>query len=219
MRQGPSTTVKGAPPAQPLNKPRPPPPQPYYTSYRRGGAYSQLVHSRSPNRATAPTAPTPPARKAPESSFNENSPAGIAVSALLMAANAMDFSKPKDDGADGPPQTKDSETGSNEKDAETRRETVPNTPEEAKRSGEEGMTTGAKIDPQKTVEVSPDDRFNRKRNLDSVVTESPMKGSPNLQLIKKKARPLPSSKKLERNVSADDADDVQTETLELPNVR
>lgn len=209
MRQGASIAGKAAPP--PVNKLRPPPPQPYYTSYRRGGAYSQLVHSRSPARAAVPT----PAGKAPESSFNENSPAGIAVNALLMAANAMDFgSKPKDEG-DGP--SVDPASAPSEEETEAQIESIPKSPADSRRSLDlESMAKDTKTEPQKTtVEVSPDERKSRKRSLVAISSESPLKSAPNLEFIKKKARPLPtsSSKKIERNVSADDADEDEAEPL------
>jgi len=217
LRQGASVAVKAAPP---VNKFRPPPPQPYYTSYRSGGAYSQLVHSRSPVRTAKAAVPTP-ARKAPApaSSFNENSPAGIAVNALLMAANAMDFgSKSKDDG-DGPavqPRTTDPAGVPSKQETEARLKSVLQTPADVRRSiGLEAMTKDTKSEPQKTVEVSPDERSkSRKRSLGPITSESPLK-APNLEFIKKKARPLPTSncKKLERNVSSDDTDDVEAETL------
>ncbi len=208
LRQGASIAGKAAPP--PFNKLRPPPPQPYYTSYRRGGAYSQLVHSRSPARAAVPT---PPSRKAPESSFNENSPAGIAVNALLMAANAMDFgSKPKDEG-DGPsvePKPNDSASARSEEEMQANDiESIPKSPGSRRSLDLETVTKDTTTEPQKTVEVSPDERKSRKRSLGPVSSESPLKSAPNLEFIKKKARPLPtsSSKKIERNVSADDAED------------
>lgn len=162
-----------------------------------------------------------PARRAPDSSFNENSPAGIAVNALLMAANVMDFggSKSKDDG-DGPsvpPATNDSEGNPSDNETGTHHESVLKTPAETRRSGMETKTKDTKSEPQKTAEVSPDDRFNsRKRSLGAIPSDSPSsKGTPNLAFIKKKARPLPTSnsKKLERNVSSDDTDNVEVETL------
>jgi hypothetical protein len=161
-----------------------------------------------------------PARRAPDSSFNENSPAGIAVNALLMAANAMDFgSKAKDDG-DGPSVPPDETNDSEEMaETETHLESVPKTPAESRRSGVETKTEDTRSEQQKIVEVSPDDRFNsRKRSLGAITSDSPLKGTPNLAFIKKKARPLPTSnsKKLERNVSSDDTDDVAAETLGKP---
>lgn len=218
MRQGASMPVKAAPP---MNKLRPPPPQPYYTSYRRGGAYSQLVHSRSPARAAAPS----PARKASESSLNENSPAGIAVNALLMAANAMDFGgKSKDEGkAQSGSDRADDSAGipTEEEESETGVKSAPKTPADARRSIDLQIATkDTKSEPQKTVEVSPDERFqSRKRSVEAISSESPLKGAPNLEFIKKKARPLPtssSSKKIERNVSSDDTDNAEAGTLGKP---
>ena len=212
MRQGASLAAKAAP----STKLRAPPPQPYYISYRSGGAYSQLVHSRSPVKGALPT----PARNVPDhdSSFNENSPAGIAVNALLMAANAMDVStKPTDDGDSHslPPETNDSARDESEDENEAQIESInPKSPDEARRSGMEAKTKDSKNEPQKTAEVSPDDRFNSRKR--SMASENPSKSTPDLAFIKKKARSLPtsSSKKLERNVSADDGDNVESDTLD-----
>ena len=154
-----------------------------------------------------------PARRDPESSFNEDSPAGIAVNALLMAANAMDVTKkPKDDedgSAQQPPEKNDSASVASEEETEEHFEPAPKTPAEARRSGSvETKTNDSASDqqqPQKTAEVSPDDRFNSRKR--SMASETPSKGTPNLAFIKKKARPLPTSasKKLERNVSSDES--------------
>lgn len=84
-----------------------------------------------------------PARKGPDSSFNENSPAGIAVNALLMAANAMDpNSEQKEDGDKSSDvlETNDSESIASEEETDTRVESVPKTPAEARRAGMETKT-------------------------------------------------------------------------------